>query len=74
MGLLHTSQEDKQEAFFNHFEGLLGTAMARSSTLDLDFFHREGLDLSALDQPITEEEVWNTICSEHGLICHLFGV
>jgi hypothetical protein len=58
-----TSQEDKQEAFFNHFEGLLGTAMARSSTLDLDFFHREGLDLSALDQPITEEEVWNTIKS-----------
>jgi len=29
--------------------------------LDLNFFHREGIDLSALDDPITEDEVWQTI-------------
>lgn len=58
-----TTQQDKQEVFFNYYEGLLGTAMTRSSTLDLDFFHRAGIDLAALDEPITEEEVWQTIKS-----------
>jgi len=46
---------------FNYFDGLLGTALPRSSTLDLSFFHRAGFDLSVLDTPITEEEVWDTI-------------
>lgn len=31
--------------------------------MDLDFFHQEGLDLSALEEPITEDEVWETIKS-----------
>lgn len=56
-----TTQQDKHEAFFSYFEGLLGTAVTRSSTLDLEFFHREGLDLAAIDEPITEDEVWQTI-------------
>lgn len=56
-----TAQHDKQEAFFKYFDGLLGTAVSRASTLNLEFFHWEGLDLSALDAPITEEEVWLTI-------------
>lgn len=55
-----TSQMDKQEAFFSYFDGLLGTAVPRSSTLNLEFFHQEGLDLTAQDQHITEEEVWQT--------------
>jgi hypothetical protein len=29
--------------------------------LDLPFFHRAGIDLSSLDDTITEDEVWNTI-------------
>jgi len=56
-----TSQEDKQAAFFEYFDGLIGTPLVRDSTLDLNFFHREGIDLSALDDPITEDEVWQTI-------------
>lgn len=37
--------------------------MPQTSTLNLEFFHKEGLDLPALDQPITEEEFWQTIKS-----------
>lgn len=58
-----TSQEGKQEIMYNYFDGLLGTAFERPSTLNLDFFHREGTDLSPLEAPITEEEVWETIKS-----------
>ena len=47
--------------FFEHFEGLIGTPLQRASTLDLNFFHRVGIDLSVLDEPITEDEVWETI-------------
>lgn len=58
-----TSQEDKQQVMFAYYDGLLGTALASSYTLDLSFFHREGCDLSALEAPITEEEVWEAIKS-----------
>jgi len=58
-----TNQEDKQDVMFEYFDGLLGAALPRTSTLDLNFFHREGIDLSALDVPISEEEVWDTIKS-----------
>jgi len=47
--------------FFEHFEGLIGTPLQRASTLDLNFSHRGGIDLSVLDEPITEDEVWETI-------------
>lgn len=56
-----TSQAEKEEVMFNYFNEVLGTASPRESTLDLSFFHREGLDLSALEAPITEDEVWATI-------------
>lgn len=60
-GHMVVSQEDKEEAFFSYFNGVLGTALPRASSLDLNFFHRDGVDLSALDDPITEDEVWETI-------------
>lgn len=50
-----TSQEDKHEVLFDFYNNLLGTARNRQSTLDLEYFHRAGLDLSQLDSPITEE-------------------
>jgi len=56
-----TTQEGKQAAFFDYFDGLIGTPLGRASTLDLSFFHQEGIDLSVLDVPITEDEVWQTI-------------
>jgi hypothetical protein len=58
---VYTDQKDKQEIMFNYFNDLLGTAINRSSTLDLNFFHREGMDLSALEAQILEDEVWETI-------------
>ena len=60
-GEVVTNQEDKQAVFFEHFEGLIGTPLQRASTLDLNFFHRAGIDVSVLDEPITEGEVWETI-------------
>ena len=60
-GEVVTTQEGKQAAFFDYFDGLIGTPLGRASTLDLSFFHREGIDLSVLDVPITEDEVWQTI-------------
>jgi hypothetical protein len=38
-------------------------ALPWTSTLGLAFFHRQGVDLAVLDDPITEEEVWATIKS-----------
>ena len=54
-----TGQEEKQEVMFDYFDGLLGTDLPRSSTLNLDFFHREVSD--ALDAPISKTELWETI-------------
>jgi hypothetical protein len=52
-----TSQEDKQEIMFNFYENLIGHVVDRSLALNLEAFHRPGLDLSVLDLPITEGEV-----------------
>lgn len=43
-----TGQEEKQDVMFDYFDGLLGTALPRTLTLDLPFFHRSGIDLSVL--------------------------
>ena len=58
-----TTQEGKQDVFFDYFEGLLGTALPRDITLDLEFFHWAGINLTVLDAPITEDEIWQTIKS-----------
>ena len=36
--LVVTSQEGKEELLFNYFDGLLGTALPRTATLDFSFF------------------------------------
>jgi hypothetical protein len=58
-----TDQEEKQDVIFSYFNGILGTAAARSCSLDLNFFHRNGIDLSVLEQPSLDDEVWATIHS-----------
>ena len=55
-----TSQEEK-EVLYEFYESLLGTTSVGYMSLDLQYFHRAGMDLSALDNLITEEEVWETI-------------
>lgn len=56
-----TSQEEKQQAILGYYDQLLGTALPRSQTLDLQYFHQGGLNLADLDSPISDDEVWVTI-------------
>lgn len=58
-----TSQQDKHQILFYYFDCVLSTAAQRTGTLELSAFHRAGTDLSALDAPFTEDEVWVTIRS-----------
>jgi hypothetical protein len=58
-----TDKEEKQDVIFSYFNGILGTAAARSCSLDLNFFHQNGIDLSVLEQPSLDDEVWATINS-----------
>ena len=58
-----TAQEEKQQLFFYYFSGLLGTAVPKNATLNLPAFHRIGTDVSFLDLPSLEDEVWATIKS-----------
>lgn len=51
-----TSQEDKHQVLFDYYEGLLGTAMPRDSTMNLQLFHRF-MDVSVLEAPFSEEEI-----------------
>ena len=57
-----TAQQDKHNVLYEYFDGILGTAVPRASSLDLLAFHHAGLDLSVLDKPFTDE-VWATIRS-----------
>jgi hypothetical protein len=56
-----TSQEDKTEGCFDFYENILGKAEERSYTLDLDELAIHNHDLSALDAPFIEEEVWAVV-------------
>jgi hypothetical protein len=47
----------EKEVVWNFYNGLLGTASQRELTLDLHAFHRPPIDLSELEEDITEEEV-----------------
>jgi len=58
-----TAQEDKHQILFEHFDNLLGMARSRDLTLELAAFHRAAIDLSELEAPFSEEEVWATIRS-----------
>jgi hypothetical protein len=62
-GHLVTTQEEKQNVMFEFYEGLISTALPRTSTLNLQQFHNQIVDLTEMDNPITEEEVWDTIKS-----------
>ena len=57
------TQEDKNQVLFYHFDGVLGQAKARSVIFNLAAFLRARIDLSVLEEPFTEEEIWATIQS-----------
>jgi hypothetical protein len=54
-------QEEKKEAVWNLYNGLLGTAGQRDLTLDLEVFHWPNADLVDLEQFFSEDKIWNTI-------------
>lgn len=56
-----TSHDEKEEAIWEYYNGLLGTAQARTSTLNLQAVLPPGIDMAGLDATITEEEVWMVI-------------
>jgi exonuclease III len=58
-----TDQEEKKQAVWDFYNNLLGMSGQREFTLDLQAFHRPAIDLSDLEQVVTEEEVWATIKS-----------
>ncbi|XP_066396066.1 uncharacterized protein [Miscanthus floridulus] len=58
---LVTSQEDKQEAVLNFYDKLLGTAEEQNFSINLDEIGVQPMDLSSLEDPFIEEDVWATI-------------
>jgi DNA topoisomerase IB len=58
-------QEEKQKVVDDFYEDILGRAEERDFTLDLDELAIHDHDLSELDVPFSEEEVWATIKEMH---------
>ena len=56
--MLVADQEGKALAVDSFYEQLLGSCPEREFTLDLDFLGTRWHDLSELEPPFTEEEVW----------------
>jgi hypothetical protein len=59
------SQDEKQKAVDDFYENILGSAEVRDYTLNLDELDMQHHDLSDLDAPFSEEEVWATIKDMH---------
>ena len=58
-------EEEKAEAFFTHFNGLLGTSSPRTLQLDLEELGLPKLDLQGMDFCFSEEEIWKAIQEIH---------
>lgn len=58
---LLTTEEEKEEAVWHFYNELLGTPQQRDETLNLQAFYQPPHDLSGLDSPISEQEVWVVI-------------
>lgn len=56
-----SSEAAMAEAAFQHFLAIIGSADACDYSLDLDTIDPRSFDLSSLEQPFTEEEVWSAI-------------
>ncbi|WVZ83395.1 hypothetical protein U9M48_030553 [Paspalum notatum var. saurae] len=56
-----TDHEAMEQAFFAHFKSVFGTSVHRPHGLNLSELGYEATDLSSLDEPFTEEEVWAAI-------------
>ena len=55
------SQEEKEQAVWDFYNGLLGTHAPRTTAIEMSALGLPSHDLSSLDLPFTEEEVWAAI-------------
>jgi hypothetical protein len=60
-GQVYTDHEKKAEIIDDFYSNLLGQNAARENTINLAALGIPSHDLSELDAPFSEEEVWNTI-------------
>lgn len=58
---IYTNHEDKARLVDEFYRSLLGTNVARMSSINLDMLGSDNHDLAALDLPFTEAGVWETI-------------
>jgi len=56
-----TSHEDKAVVIDEFYENLLGTYIIREHTINLADLGINAQDMSELELPFTEDEVWRTI-------------
>jgi hypothetical protein len=63
-GVFIADQADKTKVMDSFYEQLLGTCPERGFGLDLDFLGVQTHDLSRLEAPFTEEEVWTVVRSQ----------
>ena len=56
-GAVHTDQEDKEQAFWDFFQHLLGERKGRQHSINLSAVGIRKIDLVDQDMPITVEEV-----------------
>jgi hypothetical protein len=53
--------EEKADAAFNYFSGILGTAHDREGRPDFEALGIHWRDLSSLGRPFTVEEIWAVV-------------
>jgi hypothetical protein len=63
-GVLISDQDEKAKAVDAFYEQLLGSSPERGFGLDLDYLGMPSHDLSELEVPFSEEEVWGVIRSQ----------
>lgn len=56
-----TSQADKANLVDQFYSNLIGQSVFRESTIDLEALGLPAHNLSTLDAPFTEQEVWETV-------------
>jgi hypothetical protein len=60
-GTVHTSHDAKAQLVDDFYDTLLGQSSDRVRSINLDILGIPNHDLSALDDPFTDKEVWDTI-------------
>lgn len=55
------SQSEKEQAFFDHFDQIMGQEYDRQQSVDLSAIGMVTAELNHLDEPFTEDEIWAVI-------------